>query len=69
MQNIAYYINEKIHNSLAVSSAVSLTEEEVNKLKNLYSYYHKLATCYKWKYKKLKKQKLVLNISSTAVVG
>ena len=55
-----------IHKIKAVSSALSLTEE-VNKLKNLYSYYHKLATCYKWKYKKLKKQKLVLNMSSIAL--
>ena len=44
-----------------------LTEEEVNKLKDLYSYYHKLAICYKWKYKRLKKIKLALNMSSIAL--
>ena len=56
--------NLDIHNSLAVGSAV-------NKLKTLYSYYHKLATCYKRKYKKLKKQKVALNTPFIAltVVG
>ena len=51
--------------------ASKLTEEEVNKLKNWYSYYHKLATCYKWKYKKLKKQRLALNMTSMSptVIG
>ena len=45
--------------------------EEVEKPNNWYSYYHKLATCYKWKYKKLKKIKLALNMTSMSltVVG
>ena len=50
-----------------ISSAVNLTEEEAKKLKNLYKQYHKLATCYKRKYKKLKKIKLALNMSSIAL--
>ena len=44
-----------------------VTEEETNKLKNWYSYYHKSATCYKWKYKKLKTIKLALNMSSMSL--
>ena len=48
-----------------------LTEEDKEKLNNWYSYYHKLYTCYKWKYKKLKKIKLALNMTSMSltVVG
>ena len=44
-----------------------LTIKEVKKLINWYSYYHKLATCYKWKYKKLKKTKLLLNMPSISL--
>ena len=42
----------------------NLSEEEVDKLIKWYSYYHKLYTCYKWKYKKLKKIKMGLNMTS-----
>ena len=42
----------------------NLSEDEVTKLKQWYLYYHKLYTCYKWKYKKLKKTKLSLNMVS-----
>ena len=65
MRKSIKYLN--IHNI----SVVKLTEQEINKLKNWYLYYHKLATCYKWKYKKSKKRKLALNMSSIflTVVG
>ena len=49
-----------------------LSEDEVNKLKQWYSYYHKVYTCFKWKYKKLKKVNMVilgLTVSSTIVGG
>ena len=35
----------------------NLSEDEVNKLKKWYLYYHKLYTCYKWKYKKTEENK------------
>ena len=41
-----------------------LSDEEIMKLKQWYVYYHKLYTCYKWKYKKLKKVNLSLNMVS-----
>ena len=41
-----------------------LFENEVNRLKKWYLYYHKLHICYKSKYKKLKKIKLALNMTS-----
>ena len=58
-----------IHDSTADITAVKLTEEEINKIKNWYSYYHKLYTCYKWKYKMLKTIKLALNMSSMSLTG
>ena len=42
----------------------SLSYDEVNKLKTLYKSYHKLQMCYKWKYKKLPRLKLSLELSS-----
>ena len=42
----------------------SLKYDEVNKLKTLYKSYHRLQTCYKWKYKKLRRLKLSLELSS-----
>ena len=42
----------------------SLSYDEVNKLKTLYKSYHKLQRCYKWKYKKLRRLKLSLELSS-----
>ena len=41
-----------------------LMEDEVIKLKTLYKSYHRLQTCYKWKYKKLRRLKLSLELSS-----
>ena len=42
----------------------NLSDKNVEKLKRWYSYCHKLEACYKWKYKKLKKVKLSLNMVS-----
>ena len=42
----------------------SLKYDEVNKLKALYRSYHRLQMCYKWKYKKLRRLKLSLELSS-----
>ena len=42
----------------------SLSYDEVNKLQALYRSYHKLQMCYKWKYKKLRRLKLFLELSS-----
>ena len=53
----------------------SLSYDEVNKLKTLYRSYHRLLMCYKWKYKRLRRLKLSLELSSIglttvgAVVG
>ena len=41
-----------------------MTHDEVNKLKTLYKSYHKHHICYKWKYKKLRRLKLFLELSS-----
>ena len=42
----------------------SLSYDEVNKLKNLYRSYHRLLMCYKWKYMRLRRLKLSLELSS-----
>ena len=42
----------------------SLSYEEVNKLKTLYRSYNRLKMCYKWKYKRLRRLKLSLELSS-----
>ena len=42
----------------------SLSYDEVNKLQALYRSYHRLQLCYKWKYKKLRRLKLFLELSS-----
>ena len=42
----------------------SLKHDEVTKLQTLYRSYHKLQMCYKWKYKKLRRLKLSLELSS-----
>ena len=44
-----------------------LMNDEVIKLKTLYKSYHRLQTCYKWKYKKLKRLKLSLELSSLSL--
>ena len=41
-----------------------LMEDEVIKLKTLYKSYHRLHKCYQWKYKKLRRLKLTLELSS-----
>ena len=42
----------------------SLSYDEVTKLQALYRSYHRLQMCYKWKYKKLRRLKLFLELSS-----
>ena len=42
----------------------SLKYDEVNKLLALYRSYHRLQMCYKWKYRKLRRLKLSLELSS-----
>ena len=42
----------------------SLSYDEVNKLKTLYRSYHRLQMIYKWKYKRLRRLKLSLELSS-----
>ena len=48
-----------------------LPHDEITKLQNLYKHYHRLFKCYHWKYKKLRKLKLTLQLSSISltVVG
>ena len=48
-----------------------LPPDEIAKLQNLYKHYHILFKCYQWKYKKLRKLKLTLQLSSISltVVG
>ena len=41
-----------------------LTEDQISELKVLYKNYHRLFKCYQWKYKKLKRLKLSLEMSS-----
>ena len=41
-----------------------LTEDKISELKALYKCYHRLFKCYQWKYKKLKRLKLSLEMSS-----
>ena len=49
----------------------NLTSDEITKLQNLYKHYHRLLQCYHWKYKKLRRLKLSLQLSSISltVVG
>ena len=42
--------------------------DNVSKLKEWYKYYHRLCTCYKWKYKKFKRARLSLNMASALLV-
>ena len=45
----------------------NLTEDEISELKALYKCYHRLFKCYQWKYKKLKRLKLSLEMSSISL--
>lgn len=47
----------------------NLAEDEVIKLKTLYKSYHRLHMCYKWKYKRLKRLKLSLELSSIVLTS
>ena len=42
----------------------NLTEDEISELKALYKCYHRLYNCYQWKYNKLRRLKLSLEMSS-----
>ena len=44
-----------------------LNENQISELKALYKCYHRLFKCYQWKYKKLKRLKLSLEMSSIAL--
>ena len=46
-----------------------LSEEDSEELKELYLSYHKWRTCYKWKYKRLKKLKLLNNMISLTLTS
>ena len=41
-----------------------LTKDQISELKELYKNYHRLFKCYQWKYKKLKRLKISLEMSS-----
>ena len=47
----------------------NLSNDEVIKLKTLYKSYHRLQMRYKWKYKKLRRLKLSLELSSIALTS
>ena len=47
----------------------NLSNDEVIKLKTLYKSYHRLQMCYKWKYKKLRRLKLSLELTSIALTS
>ena len=51
--------------------SVKLKPHDVDKLQSLYKHYHRLFKCYQWKYLKLKKMKLSLQLTSITltVVG
>ena len=53
---------QKIYNFNHISD--QLNQEEVNKLKALYKTYHRLYKCYEMKYRRLKRLKLSLEMSS-----
>ena len=44
-----------------------LTEDKISEFKALYKHYHQLFKCYQWKYKKLRRLKLALEISSISL--
>ena len=44
-----------------------LPPDEITKLQNLYKHYHRLFKCFHWKYKKLRKLKLTLQLSSISL--
>ena len=44
-----------------------LPPDEITKLQNLYKHYHRLFKCYQWKYKKLRRLKISLQLSSISL--
>lgn len=47
---------------------ISVSQEEAEKLKRWYHYYHKQYTCYKWKYKRLKRLYLSLKVTGIGLI-
>ena len=46
-----------------------LNEDEISKLRTLYKAYHRLHKCYQWKYKRLRRLKLSLELSSICLTA
>ena len=46
-----------------------LSKEEIEKFKHLYKNYHRLCTCYRWKYKKMKRIRLSLEMTSIGLTS
>lgn len=44
-----------------------LSENQISELKAFYKNYHRLFKCYEWKYKRLRRLKLALEMSSIAL--
>ena len=49
--------------------STQLNEDEISKLKALYKCYHRLHKCYQWKYKKLRRLKMSLELSSICLTS
>ena len=49
--------------------SAELSEEEITKIKNLDKNYHRLCMCYRWKYKRLKRIKLALEMTSIGLTS
>ena len=47
----------------------NLSKDEISKLKALYKTYHRLYACYQWKYKKLRRLKLSLELTSIGLTS
>ena len=45
-----------------------ISKVDTERLRTRYCYYHKLYTCYKWKYKRLKRIRLSLNMTGISLV-
>ena len=49
--------------------STDLSEEEIEKFKCLYKNYHRLCTCYRWKFKKMKRIRLYLEMTSIGLTS
>ena len=59
------YMPKNIFNWNHISS--ELSENQISELKSLYKNYHRLFKCYEWKYKRLKRLKMSLEMSSISL--